>query len=377
MDNIDPIMPNCRSRRHVADVKVLEKYGASPILRVEDQDQPCGIDLAGWEITTSSSTIGNEGEMDALTAILQELIIDSHSDSRRLALPEIVFANAFVSLTRMGNNSGDDNVHDPPTMEVKLTAQNALEDWAECHAHLPLDISSSYKGVSVIKTVDAKLWEERQARERKVTSSSANNGLFGKGAAAAALEHCSTEFNYDWTYSTPYSGSVALSEQAVKEEQWKPIEASGIDFSLLTDQTQPILYFDDVSLYEDDMHDNGYVSLRCKIRVMPSCFFILLSLFVRVDHVLIRVKEVRLFSKFHSDQDTNSEIQVFRDISWKESSWGKLGSHQLPADVGSWRVEEELGGQAFQQRIQGMLRTLPQVALPVGMQEHACLTISI
>ena len=58
------------------------------------------------------------------------------------------------------------------------------------------------------------------------------------------------EFNYDWTYSTPYSGSS-------KNSGWNSIETSGIDISLLTDQTQPIIFFDDVHLYEDDMHDNG------------------------------------------------------------------------------------------------------------------------
>ena len=354
------------SRRHVADKSLLEKYGMSLILDQDSGDQqPIGINISGWDISTSSSSIGNEGEMDALNAIVQ----NSVNDSRRLALPEIVFAQAFVSVGWC---------NDSCSSKIKFTAEDALVEWAECHSHLPLaqkDVShASYKGVSIIKTVDAKLWEERQAREKQQLTSKVN--LFGAGAKAAALENCSTEFNYDWTYSTPYLGTTIIStkEEGQKQNCWKEEETSGLDLTLLTDQTQPILYFDEVNLYEDDMHDNGYVSLRCKIRVMPTCFFLLLSQFVRVDHVLIRVKEVRIFCKLYGQDDAEASIQVHRDVVWKECAWSKLGSIGLPTSIGSWRVEDELNvGQREQQRIQGMLRSLPEISLPKDVFKHASL----
>jgi type 2A phosphatase activator TIP41 len=358
-----------RSRRHVADISLLEKYGASLIL--DDDQQPAGFEISGWKISTKSSPIGNEGEMDALTAIVQ----DSVKDSRRLALPEIVFVQAFISLQY--SNSHKNNIAELEKEDgnesdlqagITFNAQDALVEWAECHSHLPLPpndgSNASYKGVSIIKTVDAKLWEERQAREKQQVSS--NGSAFGAGAAAAALEKCSTEFNYDWTYSSPYLGTI------IPGQNWKQETKSGIDMKLLTDQTQPILYFDDVNIYEDDMHDNGYVSLRCKIRAMPTCFFVLLSLFVRVDLVLLRVKEVRYFCKFNANENSEEPIQVHRDVVWKECSWSKLASIGLPTHIGSWRVEDELNmGQREQQRIQGMLRSLPEIELPSDVHKSA------
>jgi hypothetical protein len=366
-------MPN-KSHIQIAGDDILKKYGASSIIRA-GTEEPMGINIAGWTITTSSSTIGDEGQMDALNDSLQELI----HDTRRILLPEIVFSRAFVSLKYTGtgakeqsqsppsegegNEDLDEQVQVDQHVEIKYTAQDALEEWAKCHAHLSSSSSSSYKGVSVIKTVDAKLWEERQSRERQQASSDSGT-LFGKGAAAVALQNCSTEFNYDWTYSTPYAGSIVGSFCEAGK-----CSHSGVDrnMHLLTDQTQPILYFDDVHLYEDDMHDNGYVSLSCKIRVMPTCFFVLLSLFVRVDHVLIRVKESRLVCKFDDDND---QVQVYRDITWKECAWEKLVHMNLPAHIGSWRIEEEESLQ--QRRIQGMLLALPIVPLPESMHKHSC-----
>lgn len=407
------------SRRFIADERVLKKYGAHVLVKdneanendeevnspagkskdsradIPDQ-QPIGISIQGWNITSASSSIGNEAEMDDLTAFVQSVV----GDSTRLALPEIVFANAFLSLKytrKTGDVSQDgENMH-TETYDFQFNAKDALLEWAKCHLHLGKQVEGEnevkcYRGVSIIKTVDAKLWEERQARE--ATSANAHS-LFG-GA---------TEYNYDWCFQSPYTGFYSKNNSkdlndiiTSSESEWKELPESGIDFSLLMDQKQPILYFDDVNLYEDDMHDNGYVSLRCKIRVMPTCFLLLMTLFVRVDHVLVRVKEVRIFSKFNINSDDGSskgkvemnankdenntlssntrtnQIKVYRDVTWRESSWAKLSSFQLPTDVKAWRIEDE-SNQTQMQRIQMMLKQLPQSKLPKDIQNHAVMAI--
>jgi type 2A phosphatase activator TIP41 len=389
-----------RSPRHISDTNTLEKYGATVIL--DEQDQPIGIQIAGWSITTSSSSIGNEGQMDELTSKLEEAV----EGRRRISLPEIVYVNAFVSIqyNRDQQHLGESELalstsSSCSRTEIRFSAQDALMEWASCHNHLPameittehVPVASSYKGVSIIKTVDAKLWEQRQAKEHR-----RKQGVIGEKDTAAVLGQddimtCSTEFNYDWTYSTPYTGTVRMEKEPSKDDlSWEEMDTSGLDLVLLSDQTQPILYFDDVHLYEDDMHDNGYVSLRCKIRVMPTCFLILLSLFVRVDHVLLRVKEVRLFTKFLPDvvdvdekeQDGNDNIgqrrtRIYRDVTWRESSWDGLAVNGLPAHIGSWRIEDDVQGDASQQqRIQGMIRIIPQVELPMDIYRHCCLDVS-
>ena len=374
-----------QSNRRLAPQNVLKTYDASPIISASTQE-PMGITVGGWEITTSSSPIGNESQMDYLGDSLQSLILDD----RRILLPEIVYFHAFVSLKYTGGAGAKEGPAPPSAsvksdvdedtdvnvdgrkeitpMEIKFTAQDSLEEWAKCHAHLAT--SSSYMGVSVMKTVDAKLWEARQARERQQassvsTSSTTRGDLFGKGAAAAALQNCSTEFNYDWSYSTPYAGTIG---EGLRNVEGFPTSGIETNMHLLTDQTQPILYFDDVRLYEDDMHDNGYVSLRAKIRVMPRCFFVLLSLFVRIDHVLIRIKESRFLCKF--DDDGADEIKIYRDITWKECSWENLTKMNLPANIGSWRIEEEEPTQ--QRRIHGLQRAVPTVQLPDALSASSC-----
>ena len=73
-----------------------------------------------------------------------------------------------------------------------------------------------------------------------------------------------------------------------------------IPMELLT-QPDPILYYDDVILFEDELADNGSAVMSMKLRVMPSCFFALQRFFLRVDDVLFRVIEIRLFHQFGRD----------------------------------------------------------------------------
>jgi type 2A phosphatase activator TIP41 len=334
-------MPDFRSRRHIADSAVLQEYGATPIK--DENENTIGISIGKWSISSSSSRIGNEGEMDRMEAAVQA----KAGSVTRVALPEIVFTSAHVSLEVLSS------------AEMRFTAQDALEEWAECHRHLNNCSygDTPYKGVSVIKSIDAKIWEEKFSDNMKHITNSFE------------IEKCSTEFHYDWTFSSPFSGNFyTIASNAPMD--WIESEESGIDMQMLLDQSQPILYFDDVNLYEDDMHDNGYVSLRCKLRVMPTCVYILLTLFVRVDHVLIRVKETRIFSSFqHKYED---KLRVFKDIVWRECPWKCLEKERLPMDITSWRIEEEdIGGATVQKRMLSLIRNLPVYSLPQHLMAHS------
>eukprot|EP01125_Pyxidicula_operculata_P012004 TRINITY_DN3939_c0_g1_i2.p1 TRINITY_DN3939_c0_g1~~TRINITY_DN3939_c0_g1_i2.p1 ORF type:complete len:245 (-),score=13.33 TRINITY_DN3939_c0_g1_i2:156-815(-) len=94
---------------------------------------------------------------------------------------------------------------------------------------------------------------------------------------------------YDWTFSTKYKGSLAKGQVESTEET--------INISLLT-RPEPILFYSETHLYEDELADNGTAQLSAKVRVMPSCFFFLQRFFLRVDGVLFRVFETRLFHEF-------------------------------------------------------------------------------
>ena len=78
-----------------------------------------------------------------------------------------------------------------------------------------------------------------------------------------------------------------------------------------------ILFYDDVSLFEDELHDHGDSTLHVRIRVMPHSFFILARLFVRVDNVLFRIFDVRVYHAFGSDS-------VVRECSGLEADYDEV-----------------------------------------------------
>ncbi|KAK9402299.1 TIP41-like [Crotalus adamanteus] len=83
---------------------------------------------------------------------------------------------------------------------------------------------------------------------------------------------------YDWTYTTDYKGTLL---EHIDTEKLKAREQ--------------IMFFEEVLLFEDELHDHGVSSLSVKIRVMPSSFFVLLRFFLRVDGVLIRMNDTRIY----------------------------------------------------------------------------------
>lgn len=48
-----------------------------------------------------------------------------------------------------------------------------------------------------------------------------------------------------------------------------PVDHAGIPLSRLAKQDEPILFFDEVVLFEDELHDNGVANLTIRI-VSPA-----------------------------------------------------------------------------------------------------------
>jgi hypothetical protein len=294
---------------------------------------------------------------------------------------------------------------------VRFTAHDALLEWAEAHRFLELKnddqqqhhdhITNSlspngqFCGVSIIRAADAKIWSEKKKNKGGVDAPP----IATVAAMADDTVPGNSEFYYDWTFSSPYAGTIlhrfessnkegnyeiSTTTQINNREQWQPLTESHIPFHLLQDTTQPILLFDDIFLYEDDLHDNGDVSLNIKVRAMPTCWFVLQRLFVRVDYVCIRCREVRYFCLFdersnNSGGGTWSASQnvrvntIYRDIVWREASWDELGKLGLPMDPAAWRESGHPAGRGGpQQQLASLLPQLPTVTLPDDITQFAC-----
>lgn len=96
---------------------------------------------------------------------------------------------------------------------------------------------------------------------------------------------------FDWSYSTDYKGTLG-SSAPVFEPTTTPIPLE------LLKRPDPILFFDEVMLYEDEMADNGITMFSCKIRVMPQRLLLLSRFFMRLDGVLLRIRDTRVYVDF-------------------------------------------------------------------------------
>ena len=96
---------------------------------------------------------------------------------------------------------------------------------------------------------------------------------------------------FDWSYSTDYKGTL-LPNSPVFQPSNIPIPLE------LLKRPDPILFFDEVMLYEDEMADNGITLFSCKIRVMPQRLLLLCRFFMRLDNVLIRIRDTRTYIEF-------------------------------------------------------------------------------
>ena len=96
---------------------------------------------------------------------------------------------------------------------------------------------------------------------------------------------------FDWSYSTDYRGTIQKSTPPFQPSE-KPIPLE------LLKQPDPIIFFDEVMLYEDEMADNGITLLSCKVRVMPARLLLLCRFFMRLDNVLVRIRDTRVYVEF-------------------------------------------------------------------------------
>lgn len=117
---------------------------------------------------------------------------------------------------------------------------------------------------------------------------------------------------FDWSYTTDYKGTITNGRQF--EAQMENVEPIPIE---LLKRPDPILFFEEVVLYESELDDNGISVLSCKLRVMPDRMLLLTRLFMRLDGVLVRVRDTRIYVDFNARK-------VIRDYTEREDKFEKV-----------------------------------------------------
>lgn len=258
-------------------------------------------DISGWTIQTQTTPISCDSDVEEL--------------KHNLAapnMPEQLFGSSFLRV-----------IHHRSGCVLEFNAADALRQWHK-DDEPPVQVASATQ------------WQaSRQDTVSKV----------------AALQ-------YDWTYSTSYAGTVrrltpkesdgshfespgmASSQPQPQQSsccnnsQTSVAEVGATDSSIPTWQPSndqlgmallrardPIQFYAEVPLYESELDDNGSSQLSVKVRVMPSCWFVLLRFFLRIDGTLVRLREARLFC------DLKQPDKVVREVRRSEATLSQLSGN--------------------------------------------------
>ncbi|KAF9450659.1 TIP41-domain-containing protein [Macrolepiota fuliginosa MF-IS2] len=256
--------------------KTTESTVSIPDHKLYESPNSRSIQLGPWLITAATNPISNAPDCDALQATLG------------IPIPEMTFGGNSLKL-----------VHNPSGWRYTFTTESALR---------AVKVGELGDGDGGVKVGYAEKW----LRSRTDPSSE------------YPMPETVPTKSYDWTYTTTYpghqlteppspTGSVLSTDEGYEPPpppvfpdiiEWtapNPANpAHTIPIAELT-RPDPILFYAEIPLFEDELHDNGSSALLVRIRVMPTCFFILSRFTLRVDGVLFRTFDTRIYHSFSSD----------------------------------------------------------------------------
>ncbi|KJZ78948.1 hypothetical protein HIM_01721 [Hirsutella minnesotensis 3608] len=221
-----------------------------------------------FRISTRRLPISKAGAIDAMTSRIG------------IPLPEMIFGDNLVEVT-----------HAPSGWSMSFNTPDALDAVDKTDRHM-------------LKVAYARDWEStREGTTHKIKE---------------------VVKPYDWSYSTTYRGTVPAPAPAFRPtDKQIPIE--------LLKRRDPILFFDEVVLYESELDDNGISIYTVKLRVHDRRMLLLCRLFMRLDNVVVRIRDTRVYIDFETDE-------VIRDYTAKEASFEDVKkalrmTGRLPDDV--------------------------------------------
>ena len=215
-----------------------------------------------WKITTRKLPILKAGPIDEL------------HEELGIPIPEMIFGDNYIALT-----------HITTGRTLSFNAHDALDR-----------VSKTEEGM--LQVAVAAEWKKERSHQEEVKQ---------------------VVKPFDWSYSTDYRGTITDAKgESLGDDVWK--ESNQQDDPIRTDllsRPDPILFFDSVDLYEDELADNGIALLSIKVRVMPERLLILSRFFLRLDGVVVRMRDTRVYVEYASNK-------VIRQYTAKEEKYEVL-----------------------------------------------------
>jgi hypothetical protein len=255
----------------------------------------------------------------------KELLVGIDTQTYKIHFPPLVFGHDIMRIEQFGTERLS-------SYSLSFSAKDALQCWASQHSPARL----AAEPLRVPQVPYSRAWIERSqfaagggSQETSETKASDSEG------ETVRIDDSVTHRAWDWTFSSDYCGSVRQGSTAsasasatetpvsrltllgqagttssvfdehlvdYADRRFQPSATSGIDYSALRATNDPILFYDEAVLYCDDLEDCGEVSFSVKLRVMPSCWFVMSRMFMRIDGVMLRLRESRYFHSFGSRQ---------------------------------------------------------------------------
>ncbi|KAA8536250.1 hypothetical protein F0562_028728 [Nyssa sinensis] len=287
------------------DETELKAFGAELL-----PDGQRGLRIHGWEIESRKRPILKSLDVEDWEQKLQT----SH-------LPEMVFGESSLVLKHMDSGT-----------KIHFNAFDALTGWKQ-EALPPVEVPAAAK------------WKFRSKPFQQVI------------------------LDYDYTFTTPYCGSEtveinaergrgAISAEGCCSLHWEDCEEQ-IDVVTLAAK-EPILFYDEVILYEDELADNGVSLLTVKVRVMPSCWFLLLRFWLRVDGALMRLRDTRMHCVF----GVNTSPIILRESCWREAKFQALSAKGYPSDSAAYNDPSIIS-----QRLPIIMHKTQKLKVPANLYE--------
>ncbi|KAF8419599.1 TOR signaling pathway protein TipA [Tirmania nivea] len=254
------------------------------------------LTLHNFRITTTKLPICNSTEIDSMTKALG------------ITPPEMIFGNNEVMVEYLGPGE--------VIWGIRFCAQDAL------------DLVDKTGANGMLKVAYSESWQRQR-----------------ENVHGARIKEYVRPF--DWSYTTSYRGTVLPSSSppspstttggaitgssATRGREYgfqpePPTTSLPTALLLLPD---PILLFDELVLYEDELADNGISLYSVKLRVMPHRMLILARFFLRLDDVLFRVRDTRVYIDFavpgapgEGGSGGSGRPTVWREYVEKEGEWG-------------------------------------------------------
>ncbi|KAI0408623.1 TIP41-like family-domain-containing protein [Xylaria palmicola] len=219
--------------------------------------------------------------------------IEALEKDLRIPVPEMIFGDNLVSVA-----------HAPTGWRVEFNARDALD-------------AVDKTGSNMLRVAYAGEW----SASREQTS--------------AGIREVVRPF--DWSYSTTYRGTVtpgglrnggaSMSEGAAATDGANGEDGAARSLAFAPTDTpipiellkrrDPIKFFDDVMLYESELDDNGISVLSVKVRVHDERMLLLCRLYMRLDNVVCRIRDTRVYVDFAAEV-------VTREYTAKEASFNDV-----------------------------------------------------